>query len=91
MGVWGMGKILHEPRLDTVLMVERTIKEAGEYPSRMMLWKNLPKRIQYQTFKRVLDYLEASNKIAFNGRRIIWIFADNPKLKKLLESAVKVR
>lgn len=86
-----MSRTLHEPNLTTILMVEKTIKETENYPTRMELWKALPKKVQYQTFKRILEYLEASNKIIFNGRRIVWIAADNPKLKKLLETAVKVR
>lgn len=50
----------------------------------------LAKKVQYQTFKRILEYLESSNKIMFNDREIIWIFPDNPKLKKLLETSVKL-
>jgi len=72
-------------------MVEKAIKEAENYPTRMEVWKSLPRKIQYQTFKRILEYLEASNKIVFNGREIVWIAADNPKLKRLLEESVKVR
>ena len=86
-----MSKVLHEPKLDTILMVEKTIKDAEDYPTRMELWRMLPRKIQYQTFKRILEYLEASNKIVFNDRRIVWVAADNPKLKRLLETAVKVR
>jgi len=84
-------KVLHEPKLDTILMVEKAIKEAMEYPTRMGLWKALPRKIQYQTFKRILEYLEASNKIIFNGKNIVWCAVDNQKLKNLLETAVKVR
>ena len=83
-------KVLHEPQLDTILMVEKAIKEAETYPTRKDLWKSLPKKVQYQTFKRILDYLESSNKIMFNNRQIVWIFPDNPKLKKLLELSVKI-
>jgi S-adenosylmethionine:tRNA-ribosyltransferase-isomerase (queuine synthetase) len=72
-------------------MVERTIKEAKEYPTRMELWRSLPRKIQYQTFKRILEYLEASSKIVFNKGRIVWVAVDNPKLKRLLEESVKVR
>jgi len=85
-----MSTVLHEPKLDTILMVEKTIKDAVEYPSRMELWRSLPRKIQYQTFKRILEYLEASNKIVFNKGRIVWVAADNPKLKKLLEESVKI-
>lgn len=86
-----MSKVLHEPQLDTILMVEKAIKEAEEYPSRMELWRSLPRKIQYQTFKRILEYLEASNKIVFNNGKILWVAIDNPKLKRLLEESVKVR
>ena len=72
-------------------MVEKAIKEAEEYPSRMELWRSLPRKIQYQTFKRILEYLEASNKIVFNNGKILWVAVDNPKLKRLLEESVKVR
>jgi hypothetical protein len=84
-------KILHEPQLDTILMVENTIREAKTYPTRRELLKSLPRQIQYQTFNRILEYLESSNKIVFDGRRIVWVFADTPKLKGLLESSVKLR
>lgn len=86
-----MSKVLHEPQLDTILMVEKAIKDAVEYPSRMELWRSLPRKIQYQTFKRILEYLEASNKIVFNKGRIVWVAADNLKLKALLEESVKIR
>jgi len=86
-----MSTVLHEPQLDTVLMVEKAIRDAAEYPSRMELWRSLPRKVQYQTLKRVLEYLEASNKIVFSGGRIVWVAADNPKLKKLLDESVKVR
>jgi len=79
-------KILHEPQLNTILMVEKAIKEAKTYPTRKELWNSLPRKVQYQTFKRILEYLESSNKIIFNSRKILWVFPDNPKLAKLLES-----
>lgn len=86
-----MVNVLHEPQLDTILMVERAIKNAEDYLTRTELWRSLPRKMQYQTLKRILDYLEASNKIIFNEKKIVWVAADNPKLKKLLESSVRVR
>jgi hypothetical protein len=80
----------HEPQLDTILMVENALKENGSYPTKKELLESLPKKIQYQTFNRILGYLESSNKIMFDGRNIIWIFPDNPKLKKLLETSIKL-
>jgi hypothetical protein len=83
--------VLHEPRLDTVLMVEKAILDAEDYPTRMILWRSLPRKVQYQTFRRVLDYLEASGKIVFNGDTIIYVGANNEKLRALMESSVRAR
>ena len=83
--------VLHEPTLRTVMMVEKAIKDSGTYLTRKELWKGLPKQIQYQTLCRILEYLESSNKIIFDGRRIVWVAADNPKLKKLLDESVVLR
>ncbi len=72
--------ILHYPRLDTVLMVEETIQNLEDYPTKMQLWKALPKKVQYQTFKVILDYLEKSGKIIFYKDKIMWAY--NPELIK---------
>ena len=83
-------QVLHEPKLDTILMVEQAILNADEYPTRTELWKSLPRKMQYQTFKRVLDYLEASGKIAFDKRRIVYTGVNNPKLEALMKSSVRM-
>ena len=83
-------KILHYPKLDSILMVEKAIQESGDYPTKMELWKNLPKQMQYQTFKLILEYLEKSNKIMFKEDKIIWIFANNKKLNRLIQEAIRV-
>ena len=82
--------VLHYPKLDSILMVEKAIQESEDYPTRMQLWKSLPKQMQYQTFKLILNYLETSNKIMFEEDKIIWIFANNKKLNKLIQNAVSV-
>ena len=71
------------PTLDTVLMVERAVEEnSGEY-NRTQLWKNLSKRVMWQTFLVVLDYLESINKIACDKEgKIAYIW--NPNLAKKL-------
>ena len=82
--------ILHYPRLDTILLVEQAIQKSEDYPTRMQLWKSLSKKIQYQTFKLILEYLEKSNKIMFKEDKIIWIFANNKKLNELINSSISV-
>ncbi len=85
-----MANILHYPKLNSILMVEKAIQDSEDYPTRMQLWKSLPKKMQYQTFKLILDYLEKSNKIMFEDNKIIWIFANSKKLNKLIQEAVSV-
>ncbi|MCL4379199.1 MAG: hypothetical protein M1160_02660 [Candidatus Marsarchaeota archaeon] len=70
--------MIHYPRLDTVLMVEETLKKNGEFRSKRSLWLALPRKTMYQTFALILDYLEDSGKIVVKGNKIIWIW--NPKL-----------
>jgi mannose/fructose/N-acetylgalactosamine-specific phosphotransferase system component IIB len=83
--------VLHYPRLDTVLMVEDAIKKAPDYPTKMKLWKSLPKKVQYQTFNVILRYLSDSSKILFTkDNKIVWVFADTPKARKLIEESVPI-
>jgi hypothetical protein len=84
--------VTSNPTLDTIKMVEQSLSKALEYPSKNKLWRSLPRQVQYPTFKAVLDYLEESNKILYdkNGA-IVWIFADNPKLKRLLKTSKSLR
>ena len=82
--------VLHYPKLDSILMVERAIQESGDYPTRMELWRSLPKKMQYQTFKLILDYLERSNKIMFEEGKVVWIFVNSSKLNELIDGAVGI-
>jgi len=72
-------QLIRYPRLDTVLMVEKFIKEnSGEFKKRK-LWENLPKKMMYQTYCTAFDYLIDSGKIAVDRQgKIAWIY--NPKL-----------
>ncbi|MGI0135173.1 MAG: hypothetical protein ACREBW_09480 [Candidatus Micrarchaeaceae archaeon] len=67
-------RLIHYPRLDTVLMVEDAIRTAKEYPSKRQLWLSLKKKVMYQTFNVILDYLEESGKIIQDHGKIIWIW-----------------
>jgi hypothetical protein len=71
-------------------MVEKIIQETKDYPTRMELWRSLPKKMQYQTFKLILDYLEKSNKIIFDKDKIVWIFPNSKKLNELIRGAISV-
>ncbi len=76
--------VLHEPRLNTILMVKNQIQKAKSYPTKKELWLSLPRRTQYQTLNRILDYLKSSNKILIDKGKIVWTLPSNPKLRKLV-------
>jgi len=72
------------PRLDTILMIEKFIKERdGEYKKKQ-LWENLPKKMMYQTFSIAIDYLIISGKISVDAEgKIGWIFYPEEAEKRL--------
>lgn len=82
-------QVLHRPRLDTVLMVEDTIKKLDYYPTKNQLWRSLPKMVMWQTFNVILDYLVDSHKVII-GRdgKVIWVLADSKKRNELLNKSV---
>lgn len=63
------------PRLKTIRMVEDFIREWSGHYKRRALWENLPKKMMYQTYKEIIEYLLASNKIAIDSKGYVgWIF-----------------
>jgi hypothetical protein len=63
------------PRLNTILMVERHIKSHDCEFKKRNLWESLPKKMMYQTFCLIIDYLIFSRKISIKeNRKIGWIY-----------------
>ena len=83
--------ILHKPRVDTILMVEKQIHAAKSYPTKKELWQKLPRKVQYQTFNRIPDYLESSSKILIDKGEIVWTFPSYQKLQRLLRTSKRLR
>jgi len=80
--------VLRYPRLDTVMMVEKFIEKcSGEYKI-YQLWKKLPKKMMYQTYKVIISYLLSINKIAIDSEeKISYIWDSNYKRKSNLKWA----
>ena len=71
--------IARSPTLQTVLMVERFIKEnSGEY-KKTELFNNLPKKVMWQTFQVIMEYLENSLRVAYDRENYI-VYIWNPEL-----------
>lgn len=72
-------------------MVEKTIKKYSAECGKYQLWNKLPKKMMYQTFCVILDYLQESGKIIIDKDGcIIWTY-DPEGIKKLISQGVKLR
>jgi len=85
-------EVLHYPRLDTILNVEKIIRTAMDPLSKNEIDRRLTKKIMRPTLNIILHYLEESGKIAMLKEGIIWIYKDeiSPKLRAKLRKGVTV-
>ncbi len=85
-------EVLHYPRLDTILNVERIVRTAVNPLSKNEIDRRLTKKVMRPTLNVILNYLEESGKIAILKEGIIWIYKDeiSPKLKAKLKKGVTV-
>src|SRR3989344_3726040 len=73
-----INKIARSPTLQTVLMVEKFIKDnSGEY-KKTELFKNLPKKVMWQTFQVIMEYLENMLRIAYDNEGYV-VYIWNPE------------
>jgi len=82
---------VRSPTLDTVLMVERTIDNFNGEFNRTELWKKLPRRVMWQTYVIILDYLQSINKIAIaNNGKIVYIWSPETAKKFSKRKRIKL-
>jgi hypothetical protein len=63
------GRSIHWPTLNTVIMVEDTLKKMNESVISVAgLKRKLPRQVNHITLMVILQYLERSNKIAVTKR-----------------------
>ncbi len=80
----------HSPTLNTVLMVEETLKKADRQLTVAELKKELPRKVMHNTLLQIVDYLQISGKILFTTKGIIWIYEDRQKLEELIGKGLEV-
>ncbi len=77
-------KNVHSPTLDTVIMVEETIKKLGTCTI-TQLYKALPRTVIYPTLKLIISYFYAKGFIMSDKEgKIVWVY--NPELIKRYKS-----
>lgn len=84
-------KVLHSPTLNTVLMVEETMKNMNESIfSVAKVKRELPRKVNHNTLKIILGYLEDSNKIVFSSKGITWIENNNFALNRAISKGMEL-
>jgi len=78
------------PRLDTILLVESFIRNNSGNFSKRQLWEALPKRIMYQTYSVIIDYLIYSNKLSIDKEgNITWKESKEMRVNEFLLERIK--
>ncbi len=73
-----LSQVARSPTLQTVLMVEKFINDnSGEF-KKTELFNNLPKKVMWQTFQVIMEYLESTLKIVYDKERYI-VYIWNPE------------
>ena len=76
-------KLEHTPTLNTVLMVEETLKSINESVTIAELKRKLPRQVNHNTLKVILEYLEKDSKIAVSLKGIAWIHTTSSMINKI--------
>lgn len=77
-------KLAHSPTLDTVQMVEDAIREAKQVMSVAELKRRLPRKVNHNTLKVILAYLQKSGKIEFTPDGFVWTFMPKEDIAAIL-------
>ena len=83
--------VARSPTLQTVLMVEKFIDEnSGEY-KKTELFKKLPKKVMWQTFQVIMEYLESIAKIVYDNEGYV-VYIWNPEFYEKIKDrpAIKI-
>ena len=84
-------KLEHSPTLNTVFMVEDTLKNIDESVISIAdLKRKIPRQVNHTTLMVILQYLEESNKIAVTLKGITWIHNTNPQLRKAIAQGLEL-
>ena len=79
-----LDKPIHSPTLDTVQMVEETIKKAKQVITVADVKRKLPRKVNHNTLKVILRYLQSSGKIEFTPDGVVWIFMPKEDIAAIL-------
>ena len=84
-------KQVHWPTLNTVIMVENTLKNMEDSLITIAeLKRKLPKQVNHNTLMIILRYLEESNKVLATLKGITWIHNPNSHLRRAINEGLEI-
>jgi hypothetical protein len=83
-------QILHSPTLNTVLMVEQTLRESKEIIKISELKRRLPRKVMHRTLLEILNYLQESGKILITTKGVVWTYTPNDLMEKLKKRGLEL-
>lgn len=79
-------KLEHSPTLNTIIMVEETLKNSkNSIITIAELKRELPRQVNHIGLKVILEYLEQSRKIAVSLKGITWAHNEDQKMQQALQ------
>ena len=86
-----LSRQVHWPTLNTVMMVEETLRKSNKSVTSVAeLKRKLPRQVNHITLMIILEYLERINKIAVTLRGITWIENNNLNLKRAIMQGIEL-
>ena len=78
------------PNLQTVLMVEKFIKDNSMFYTRREIFNELPKKMLWGTFRIIIDYLEETLKIMVDDDGVV-SYIWNPELLERIKGMSEIK
>jgi hypothetical protein len=82
--------LVHSPTLRTIRMVESALKNSENSVITIPeLKRSLPKQVNHNVLKAILEYLEECRKIFVSIKGITWIYNPSRKMKEAIRKSFK--
>lgn len=80
----------HSPTLNTIIMVEETLKSARQLLTIAELKRKLPRKVMHGTLIQILEYLQESGKILFTPKGAVWAYMPPGQIARLKKSGIQL-
>ncbi len=82
--------VARSPTLQTVLMVEKFIERNSGECKKTELFRKLPRKVMWQTFQVIMEYLESIYKIVYDKEGYV-VYVWNPKFYQKIKNRPAIK